>query len=339
MSRQFECQREVTLPATPEQAWQAVATAAGNSAWLFPNEIAADGRDAAAWDPPHHFAVREQSGDWFNALDFEIEAIDGSTTRLRYAHSGIFMDDWDNQYDAVQQHTDFYLHTLGQYLEHFEGKAATYIGGDPGGLQGPPASAEPDGFDRLKRALGLPTEVEAGQAVTLAPPGLEPVDAVIDYATDHFLGARTDDGLYRFFGRNAFGATVGMSIHLFVDDVDVVKVTDCWQAWLDGAFGQEPGLAVVIDPAMMVDRCRPPEARRTEETTCHPRATCGCRSITPSCSTSAGNGCRRRRARCSTWSTRAPRSSSSRWPRRRHRTWIAPSARPAPPSTTGRGRG
>ena len=83
MSRQFECTREVTLPATPEQVWQAVATAAGNSAWLFPNEIAADGGDAAVWDPPHHFAVRQESGEWFNALDFQIEAIDGSTTRLR----------------------------------------------------------------------------------------------------------------------------------------------------------------------------------------------------------------------------------------------------------------
>ncbi len=235
MSRQFECTREVTLPATPEQVWQAVATAAGNAAWLFPNEIAADGTDAEVWDPPHHFAVREQSGDWFNALDFEIDAVDGSTTRLRYAHSGIFMDDWDNQYDAVQQHTDFYLHTLGQYLEHFEGKSATYIGGGPGGLQGPAASAGLDGFDRLKHALGLPVEVAAGQGVTLTPAGLPPLDAVIDYATDNFIGARTEDGLYRFFGRNAFGGTVGMSIHLFDADVDVDEVTESWQTWLDRA--------------------------------------------------------------------------------------------------------
>jgi hypothetical protein len=78
--------------------------------------------------------------------------------------------------------------------------------------------------------------VAVGDQVTLTPAGLEPRDAVIDYTTDHFLGARTDDGLYRFFGRNAFGATVGMSIHLFADDVDVERVTDQWQTWLDGAF-------------------------------------------------------------------------------------------------------
>ncbi len=238
MSRPFECKREVTLPATPEQVWAAVATTAGNSAWLFPNEIAADGRDAAVWDPPHHFVVRQESGDWFNALDFQIEAVDGSTTRLRYAHSGIFVDDWDTQYDAVGQHTDFYLHTLSQYLEHFEGRPATYIGGGPGGLQAPAASASPDGFERFKQTLGVPATATVGQAVTITPAGLEPVDAVIDYATDNFLGVRTDDGLYRFFGRNAFGAPVGMSIHLFADDVDADQVTERWQAWLDSALGQ-----------------------------------------------------------------------------------------------------
>ncbi len=237
MSRPFECKREVTLPATPEQVWQAVATSAGNTAWLFPNEIAPDGADATVWDPPHHFAVRQESGDWFNALEFEIEAIDGSTTRLRYAHCGIFMDDWESQYDAVQQHTDFYLHTLGQYLEHFEGRPATYIGGGPGGLAGPAASSSPDGFDRMTQALGVPAGVTAGQSVTLTPAGLEPVDAVIDYATDHFLGARSDDGLYRFFGRNAFGGPVGLSIHLFADDVDVDQVTQSWQTWLDRTLG------------------------------------------------------------------------------------------------------
>ena len=28
-----------------------------------------------------------------------------------------------------------------------------------------------------------------------------------------------------------------MSIHLFAPDVDVDQVTDRWQGWLDGAFG------------------------------------------------------------------------------------------------------
>src|ERR1700730_77365 len=107
MSPQFECSREVILPATPEQVWAAVATKAGNAAWQFPNEIPTDGTGATVWDPPHHFAVRTQEGDWFNAVEYGIEGRDGGTSLLRYAHSGIFVDDWDTQYDAVQQHTAF----------------------------------------------------------------------------------------------------------------------------------------------------------------------------------------------------------------------------------------
>jgi hypothetical protein len=237
MPKEFECRREVQLPASPQEVWDAVATAAGNEAWLFPNEIEPDGSGAKVWDPPRHLAVRTEQGAWFNALEFEIEGRDGTSTTLRYAHSGIFMEDWETQYDAVQQHTDFYLHTLGQYLEHFNGKPATYIGGGPGGLQAPAGSATPDGFERLQSALGLTGRIAVGDAVTLVPHGLEPLEAVVDYKQPNFLGARTADGLYRFFGRNAFGSPVGMSIHLFGGPVDADSVTQSWQQWLDTALG------------------------------------------------------------------------------------------------------
>ena len=204
MPREFECRREVLLPASPEQVWEAVATTAGNAAWLFPNEIAPDGSGARVWEPPHHFALRMEQGDWFNALDYLIEARDGGTALLRYVHSGIFVDDWDTQFDAVQQHTDFYLHTLGEYLAHFNGRPVTYIGGGPGGLQAPGATAGPDGFTRLRQALGLGTDVARGDRVALEPEGLAPLEGVVDYLTANFIGVRTDDALYRFFGRNAF---------------------------------------------------------------------------------------------------------------------------------------
>jgi hypothetical protein len=231
MAGEFECKREVFLPADPEEVWDAVATAAGNSAWLFPNEISPD--DATVWDPPNRFANRTERGDWFNALEYEIESTDGSHTTLRYAHSGIFTENWDTQYDAVQQHTDFYLHTLSQYLEHFNGKPATYIGGGPGGLQGPIGSATPDGFRRLQKALGLtPGDLE-GDTVELSPAGLAPMEAVVDYKQPNFLGLRTESGLYRFFGRNAFGAPVGMSAHLFGEGVEEEIQSESWQGWLD----------------------------------------------------------------------------------------------------------
>jgi hypothetical protein len=233
---EFECRREVVLPATPEQVWEAVATTAGNAAWLFPHPI--DPSAAQVWDPPHHYAVRTEQGDWFNALEFVIEGREGGTSVLRYVHSGIFVDDWESQYDAVQQHTDFYLHTLGEYLGHFQGRAATYIGDVPGGLVGPAGSAGPDGFERLQRALGLghPSHPRAGDAVALHPQGLAPLEGVVDYRTPNFLGLRTRDALYCFFGRNAFGAPVGMSIHMFNGGADPQQVREDWQRFLDAAL-------------------------------------------------------------------------------------------------------
>ena len=114
------------------------------------------------WDPPHHFAVRMEQGEWFNALEFVIEAREGGTSLLRYMHSGIFVDDWDTQYDAVQQHTDFYLHTLGEYLGHFNGRPATYIGGGPGGLQGPRRRRHPTASAASNRRSGSRRGVTGG---------------------------------------------------------------------------------------------------------------------------------------------------------------------------------
>jgi uncharacterized protein YndB with AHSA1/START domain len=243
MSREFACRREVELPASPEQVWEAVSTPAGNAAWLFPNEVPdpdgtpdASGTRITAWDPPRHLALRTEQGDWFNALEFVIEGRAGGTTLLRYAHSGIFVDDWDTQYDAVQQHTDFYLHTLGQYLQHFAGRPATYVGDVPGGIQAPDASAAADGFDRLQGALGLSQSAAEGDAVQLSLDGLGPLDGVIDYRRGNFLGIRTADGLLRFFGRNAFGAPVGVVLHLFTPGVDGEQVQREWQDWLNGVY-------------------------------------------------------------------------------------------------------
>jgi hypothetical protein len=229
MGKEFEIRREVELPATPEQVWEAVATGPGTASWLFPEEPGPN--DIVESDRPYRYAVRtEGEGGFFNALEFVIEAREGGTAVLRYVHSGVFDDEgWENQYDAVNSHTDFYLHTLGQYLEHFSPKTATYIGGGPGGIDGPEASMTPDAFETLKRALGASAE---GDRVSLPNGGGE---GVVDYANDRFLGVRTGDALYRFFGRNAFGGPVGMSVHHF-GDVDADATGRSWSDWLQSVY-------------------------------------------------------------------------------------------------------
>ena len=55
--------------------------------------------------------------------------------------------------------------------------------------------------------------VTEGDAVRLTPEGLEPLDGVVDYVRPNFVGIRTADALYCFFGRNAFGGPVALTIH------------------------------------------------------------------------------------------------------------------------------
>ena len=224
MGKEFEIAREVELPGTPDAVYQAVATGEGNASWLFPSE---GGGTIVNSDRPNRFTVRAEGPDgWFNQLDYRIEA-HGNGAILRYVHSGVFdVEGWDDQYDAVDGHTDFYLHTLGQYLQHFSPKTATYVGGGPGGLMGPEASMAPDAFEKLKQTLGASAE---GDRVRLP---VDDVDGVVDYLTPHFLGIRSGEALYRFFGRNAFGGPVGMSIHHFGEGVDAEQVGASWTDWL-----------------------------------------------------------------------------------------------------------
>jgi len=62
------------------------------------------------------------------------------------------------------------------------------------------------------------------------------VEGTIDYRQPHFLGVRSADALYCFFGRKAFGAPVGMSIHSFAEDVDAEQTKQRWQQWLADAL-------------------------------------------------------------------------------------------------------
>lgn len=238
MTRPFEVVREIDLPASPDDVWTAMT--ADTAAWQFPTgmEIPAgstppDGSPVTTWDPPNLFVVRMEAPDGtFNALEFAITARDGGTAHLRYVHSGILSDDWADQYDGIASHTDFYLHTLGEYLQHFKGRPVRYVGQPSSGIEGPAAAGKPDSMDVLRAALGVPGATVGDEVhATLGAAG--PLDGVVDYATPDFLGVRTADGLYRFFGRNAVGGVVGMSVHLFTD----VPVTEAdLKDWLDSVY-------------------------------------------------------------------------------------------------------
>jgi uncharacterized protein YndB with AHSA1/START domain len=236
MSREFEVTREIDLPAAPEDVWTAIT--ADTAAWQFPTGPAptGEGGPVTTWDPPNRLIIRMEAPDGtFNALDYAIEARAGGTAHVRYVHSGILSDEWEDQYDAIGGHTDFYFHTLSEYLTHFKGREVTYVGQPSAGIEGPEAAGAADAMDKLRAALGA-TGAKVGDEIHAPMGDAGTLDGVIDYSTPEFLGVRTDDGLFRFFGRNHYGNVVGTSAHIFRDDVDAAASEAALKAWLDSVY-------------------------------------------------------------------------------------------------------
>lgn len=244
MAEKFEMRRDNELPATPEQVWAAVATGPGNLGWVFPMEIepweggvvSRGPCTVTVWDPPRKFACRLDRDDGFShVLEYHLQARDGGTTVLRTVihrvHTGTVDDAWKISAASTDEYTDFYHHTLEQYLRYFTGLPATFVQ-----AYGPATATEANAFTVLRRGLGLGDDVAQGDQARLTPAGLDPLDAMVDYSTPHFIGLRTADGLYRFFGGNAWGMPVGLSLHLFADGVDQDKTEHAWRVWLDGVF-------------------------------------------------------------------------------------------------------
>lgn len=131
MSKEFEIVYEFEVDATPGEVWDAITS--GTGGWLWPMEFDGEkrvgpfGSTLTNFDPPHRLtALSEDVGfptQSLNQIDETIEPRDdGRRAWVRYVHSGIFTDDWDNQYDGASKHNAFYLHTLREYVTHFAGR-------------------------------------------------------------------------------------------------------------------------------------------------------------------------------------------------------------------------
>jgi len=233
MAKESEVRFEGFLPTTPADTWAAITTAGGG--WLWP--IQYEPRDGGAesgltphggmvtvWKPSRRFVTyAEDENGWFNTLEYLLEPKDGGT-HLRYVHTTVF-DDWDVEYDACEQHTAFYYHSLGEYLTHFNRRQAKYFKADA-----PEASKAPEAFETVKAALGAKA---VGDRVHLE---VADVEGVVDYLTPAFIGIRTEDALYRFYGRNVWGWPVGIGHHLFAEDADADEAEKAWTAWLNGLY-------------------------------------------------------------------------------------------------------
>lgn len=235
MGREFDIRREIDLPATPEQVWEAITTRRGMAGWFADQEPIPPGLTPAVWEPPRRLLIELPAAPDGSAHAFEyvIEGREGGRARLRFVHSGFLGQSWDDDFaELTGRGWDLYLHTLAEYLAHFQDRAAaTYVTADA-----PPASAEANAWPALLAALGLETGVTAGEPVRVAVEGLPPIEGEADYVDRSFLGVRTDDALYRFHGRAAIGMPIAVGHHLFAGDVDAGRERDAWRSWLARVF-------------------------------------------------------------------------------------------------------
>jgi uncharacterized protein YndB with AHSA1/START domain len=240
------------LPGTPEQLWQAIATAQGISAWFMPTEL--DEREGGTivfhmgeesspgtvtgWDPPLRFAVEEpewaalagHAGEPVTPLatEFLIEARSGGTCVLRVVSSAFGTGaDWEAEFfEEMEKGWRPFFDRLRLYLTHFPGQRATAldVSHTRKGRAGPV-------FAAMRESLGLR---DIGQSVEAR--GLT--------GTVHRLGA--EDALVRVTdpvpGFLAFAAwdssedevSTVVQAQLFSEDAPalVERQRPGWQEWL-----------------------------------------------------------------------------------------------------------
>ncbi|MEV0534807.1 SRPBCC domain-containing protein [Kitasatospora sp. NPDC050463] len=242
MTHPFEIELETTLPASPEQVWEAIATGPGIDSWFMGrNEVepreggvaamaTAGHREEAvvtAYEPGKRFATRTAPGEdgRFMAFEYLIEGRSRGSTVLRVVHSGLLGDDWQDEYDALRRGWPFHLHTLHEYLAHFPGRAGVPVFA----MALPHGRAPREVGAVVLRGLSLSVPAVVGARAHAEPAGLAPLDGDVVWADDERVGIRTADGIYTFHHGSG---VVLMFHHLFGPDTDGAEAA--WQQWLSG---------------------------------------------------------------------------------------------------------
>jgi len=118
-----------------------------------------------AWDPPRRFVCENSMGPGSPTVadEWTIEAKSGGTCRVRVVHSWFAStDDWDNQYEGVEQGWPAFFRILRIYLAHFRGQPSDVIP-----LMAMSSESKSAVWDKLLGSLGLARLAE-GQRVESA---------------------------------------------------------------------------------------------------------------------------------------------------------------------------
>jgi uncharacterized protein YndB with AHSA1/START domain len=255
--RYIEVQAEV--PGTPEEVWRAIATGPGISSWFVPSRVEERVGGAAtaefgpgmestatitAWDPPRRFALKSAEGMMGPgspsvADEWTIECRSGTTCIVRVVHSWFAdTDDWDSQFEQIEQGWPAFFRILRLYLTHYRGLPAASLQ-----AMGMTTGSVPDAWKTVVEALGIDGAQEM-QHVKSRPRGPALAGDVVRVGTqdDPELLIRLDEpaaGVAHLFAMAMGPQTcVSARMYLYGDLAAAVAAREepVWQAWLGERF-------------------------------------------------------------------------------------------------------
>ena len=245
---------ETEVPGTPEEVWRAIATGPGISAWFVPAKLEereggaivldfGPGMESkaviTAWDPVRRFVAEGDMGPGSPTVadEWTVEAKSGGTCRIRVVHSWFAnTDDWDNQYEGVEQGWPAFFRILKIYLAHFRGQPSEVIP-----LMAMSSESKSAVWDKLLRSLGFARLAEGQRVETAhgAPRLAGIVERVVDKEHEE-LFLRLEEptsGVVHFFPV-VTGGQVCLSVRLYLYGAQAkamaAREAPLWQAWING---------------------------------------------------------------------------------------------------------
>jgi uncharacterized protein YndB with AHSA1/START domain len=221
---------EVTVPGTPEEVWDAIATGEGIGAWMFAASVSEDTvvlrqepfapdvtAEVTARERPSSFAYAYDLDDGMPRLatEFLVEARDSGTCVVRvvtgFADGG---DEWEDLLDGAIEGWRMTLLVLRAYLAHFRGQPFAILSATAD--TGLPPSARLDVFERVEAALDL--------------------DGVVEHRSPGYVLTRTSSALFAIsaFPMDEPSVSVNVLAHVYGPDAAEVVARDepRWAEWV-----------------------------------------------------------------------------------------------------------
>ena len=249
---------ETEVPGSPEEVWKAIATGPGITAWFVPAQLEERKKGSVTldfgpgmeskgeiqeWDPPHRFTVENKEGMGPGsptvADEWTVEAKPRGTCRVRVVHSWVAStEDWNKQFESVEQGWPAFFRILKSYLSNFRGQACTQVP-----LMAFAATPKEKAWAELTQSLGL-AGARVGQAVKSSgdAPGFV---AVVEHEGPEAypeLMLRLEQpapGTAHLFAM-PMGGQVCVSVRLYLYGegarAAAAREEPVWQAWLDRLF-------------------------------------------------------------------------------------------------------